>query len=306
MTPRKLISTALKGFGMGAANVVPGVSGGTIALLTGIYSDIVDAINSFTTKGTWSALLHGRFREFWKGIKGSFLLALGVGMIVSVFSLAKLMTLALKYYPILTWAFFFGLIVASAILIFRGIKGWGLKEVLLLLGGIALGVLVCTLSPTSTTEELWFIFLCGAISICSMILPGVSGSFVLLIMGKYDFIMTALTELNWAVLGVFAAGCLVGILAFAKLLHWLLGRWEKQTMLVLLGFVLGSLVKVWPWSDAASAASAQLLRAGLPAPDDPSLALQSISALELQIPGALLCCAAGISLVIVLDRLSRR
>ena len=117
------------------------------------------------------------------------------------------------------------------------------------LGGVALGLLVCTLSPTQTPDNWLFIFLCGAIAVCTMILPGISGSFILVIMGKYDFIMQAISDLDWPVLIVFALGCVVGILAFSKFLHWLLGRFEKQTMLVLLGFVLGSLVKVWPWSN---------------------------------------------------------
>lgn len=240
---------ALKGFCMGAANVVPGVSGGTIALITGIYKDIIDAINSLMERKTWKALFQGDFKGFWNDIHGTFLLWLGIGVVLSVFTLAKLMTYVLDYYPVHTWAFFFGLIVASAILMFRGIKGWGIKEILFTLAGIGLGLLVCTLSPTETPDNWLIIFLCGAIAVCTMILPGVSGSFVLVILGKYDFIMEAVAELNWPVLIVFALGCGVGILAFAKFLHWLLARFEKETMLVLLGFVLGSLVKIWPWAN---------------------------------------------------------
>lgn len=239
----------VKGFLMGAANVVPGVSGGTIALITGIYSRLVASLDSLTLPTTWKALLHGRFREFWKAIDGSFLLALATGVILSVFSLAKLMTTALERYPVCTWAFFFGLIIASAVLMFRGIKGWSWKEVLLALAGAGLGVAICMLTPSSTPDALWFIFICGAVAICTMILPGISGSFVLLLMGKYDYIMQALdlSSPDIPVLLVFAAGCLVGIAAFAKFLHWVLGRWEKQTMVLLLGFIIGSLVKVWPW-----------------------------------------------------------
>lgn len=285
---------ALKGFGMGAANVIPGVSGGTIALLTGIYQEIVDALDSVTEKETWDALLHGRFKEFWSHIHGSFLLALAVGVVVSIFSLAKLMKYVLAYHPVLTWAFFFGLIAASAVVMFRGIKGWDWKAVLFTIAGIVLGVVVCTLSPTETTDAGWFVFVCGAIAICTMILPGISGSFILLIFGKYDYIMTAVADLDWPVLIVFALGCIVGILAFAKLLHWLLGRWEKQTMLVLLGFVLGSLIKVWPWNDPDAISQAQILREG------------SASPLDLQIPGAVLWCIIGIALVAVLEWLGHR
>ncbi len=240
---------ALKGFFMGAANVVPGVSGGTIALITGIYKEIIEALNSLIEKETWKALFKGDFKGFWKQIHGTFLLWLAIGVVLSVFSLAKLMTYVLEHHPVQTWAFFFGLIVASAILMFKDIKGWGIKEVLFTTGGVALGLLVCTLSPTQTPDNWFFIFLCGAIAVCTMILPGISGSFILVIMGKYDYIMQAVADLNWSVLIVFALGCVVGILAFAKFLHWLLDHFEKQTMLVLLGFILGSLVKVWPWSN---------------------------------------------------------
>lgn len=288
------IIVALKGFGMGAANVVPGVSGGTIALLTGIYSDIVGALNAVTEKETWKSLLHGKFREFWRLIKGDFLVALLVGVLLSVFSLAKLVTWCLTYYPILTWAFFFGLILASAVVMVRGIKGFRGADLIPAVIGLALGLVICTMSPTKTTDDIWFIFLCGAISICAMILPGISGSFILLVMGKYHYIMQAITDLNWPVIIMFGVGCVVGILAFAKLLHWLLARWERQTMLVLLGFVFGSLVRVWPWYDGEAVAAAQLLRTG------------SVSPLDLQIPGAVIWCAVGIAAVVLFELLGSR
>lgn len=288
------IIVALKGFGMGAANVVPGVSGGTIALLTGIYSDIVGALNAVTEKETWKSLLHGRFREFWRLINGDFLVALLVGVLLSVFSLAKLVTWCLTYYPILTWAFFFGLILASAVVMVRGIKDFRSADLIPAVIGLALGLVICTMSPTKTTDDIWFIFLCGAISICAMILPGISGSFILLVMGKYHYIMQAITDLNWPVIIMFGVGCVVGILAFAKLLHWLLARWERQTMLVLLGFVFGSLVRVWPWYDGEAVAAAQLLRTG------------SVSPLDLQISGAVIWCAVGIAAVVLFELLGSR
>lgn len=291
---RRFFITALKGFGMGAANVVPGVSGGTIALLTGIYQDIINSLNSLTEKCTWKSLFSGRLGEFWKCINGNFLVALLVGVIISIFSLAKLMTWLLAYYPILTWAFFFGLILASAFSMFRDIKDWKFSDVLFVLCGAGLGVAVCTLSPTSTPDDLWFIFVCGALAICTMILPGISGSFILLILGKYDYIMQAVTDLNIPVLLAMALGCLVGILAFSKFLHWLLGKWEKQTMIVLLGFVIGSLIKVWPWYDHEVLMQAQMLRGG------------TADVLDLQILGAVLCCVAGVALVVVLDVLGRK
>ena len=241
---------------MGAANVVPGVSGGTIALISGIYSRIIDALNAVLSWDTWKELFHGHFKAFWKKIDGWFLVALAIGVVLSVFTLAKLLEYCLAAHPVATWAFFFGLILASAFFMLRAVKGWKLADVLLLVAGVALGLLVCTLSPSQTPDNLLFIFICGAIAICTMILPGVSGSFILVVMGKYDYMMSAVSNLDWGVLAVFALGCLVGILAFAKLLHWLLARWERQTMLVLTGFVLGSLVKVWPWANVPAGADA--------------------------------------------------
>ena len=288
------LTVALKGFGMGAANVVPGVSGGTIALLTGIYSNIVNALNAVTEKQTWQALLKGQFREFWRLISGDFLVALLLGILVSVFSLAKVVTYCLAYYPILTWAFFFGLILASTVIMFRDVKDLCWKDAVFIVVGVAIGVVVCTLSPTQTTDDLWFIFVCGAVSICAMILPGISGSFILLVMGKYEYVMQAVSELNWPIIIVFALGCVVGILAFAKFLHWLLARWERQTLLVLLGFVLGSLIRVWPWYDGAAIREAQILRTGVADP------------LNLEIPGAVLWCVLGVALVVAFDLLCSR
>ena len=274
--------TALKGFLMGAANVVPGVSGGTMALITGIYKDLVDAINGFASISTWKILFRGDLKGFWKAIKGPFLLSIGIGVVLSIFSLAKLMTFVLETYPVHTWSFFFGLIVASAVLMFRGIKGWGLKDVLFTIAGIILGVVVCTLSPTETPDGWWFIFLCGAIAICTMILPGISGSFILVILSKYEYIMRAVSDLNIPVLTVFGLGCIIGILAFSKFLHWLLARAERQTMLVLLGFVLGSLVKVWPWANEQASA--------LP---------------ELHVGAAVIWCLIGIAVVAVIEILAK-
>ena len=250
------IMVAVKGACMGAADVIPGVSGGTIAFITGIYDQLISSINSIN--GTAVKLFFsGKFKEFWKHINGNFLLSLFCGIIISVLSLAGLMQYLLEHHPIQTWAFFFGLIVASSIFILRGIEGWNLKSVIFLILGVILGVVVCTLSPTQTPDALWFIFLSGATAICAMILPGISGSFILLILGKYKYIMGTITGVTTGtavgeglvILGVFAVGAVCGILAFSRFLHWLLARYHKQTLLVLAGFIIGSLVKVWPWSN---------------------------------------------------------
>ncbi len=252
----KNIMVAIKGACMGAADVIPGVSGGTIAFIMGIYDEFVGSLASINMEAV-RLLFSGKFKEFWKHINGSFLLSLVIGIGCSVVLLAGLMQYLLANQPIQTWAFFFGLIVASSLFIIRGIDGWKIREVLFLIFGMILGVVICTLTPTQTPDGLWFIFLSGAIAICAMILPGISGSFILLILGKYEFIMGTISDLvagvdfwaNLLIIGVFLVGAVVGILAFSKFLHWLLARWQKETMIVLAGFIIGSLVKVWPWSN---------------------------------------------------------
>ena len=260
---------AVKGACMGAADVIPGVSGGTIAFIMGIYDDFVGSLASINGEAV-RMLLKGQFKAFWKHINGSFLLSLAIGIGISVITLAGLMQYVLEWYPIQTWAFFFGLITASSIFIIRGISGWGWREILMLAAGCVLGVTVCTLSPTQTPDAFWFIFLSGALAICAMILPGISGSFILLILGKYQFIMSAISGLvsgvnvgqNLLILSVFGIGAIIGILSFSKFLHWLLARWQKPTMIVLAGFIIGSLVKVWPWNNKDAIVCAQF--AGAP------------------------------------------
>lgn len=262
------IIVAIKGACMGAADVIPGVSGGTIAFITGIYDHLIGSINSINAEAV-KLFFTGKFKEFWKHINGTFLLSLFCGILFSVVALAGLMQYLLESHPIQTWAFFFGLIVASSLFILRGIEGWNLKAVIFLVLGIGLGVTVCTLSPTTTPDALWFIFLSGAIAICAMILPGISGSFILLILGKYKFIMEAITGLttgqevgqNLVILGVFAVGAVCGIIAFSRFLNWLLSRYHKQTLLVLAGFIIGSLVKVWPWNNMEAIMLAQFPQA---------------------------------------------
>ena len=268
---------SIKGTCMGAADVIPGVSGGTIAFIMGIYDEFVGSIAKID-KQAIKLLFTGKIRHFWKYINANFLLALVAGIGVSVVALAGLMQTLLTDFPIQTWSFFFGLIVASSIFILKRISGWKVAESLFLSLGVVLGVVVCTLSPTQTPDDLWFIFISGAIAICAMILPGISGSFILLILGKYQFIMAAITAcvgnvgalwgadgadaaLFWqsaAILAVFLIGAVTGILGFSKFLHWLLARWHKQTLIVLAGFIIGSLVKVWPWSNPQSMEQVQV------------------------------------------------
>ena len=293
-TIKNYLTVGIKGACMGAADVIPGVSGGTIAFITGIYDQLVGSIASINAEA-FRLLLQGRFKDFWRHINGGFLLSLIAGIGLSVITLAGLMQMLLTTYPIQTWAFFFGLIVASSIFILRGISGWHLREYLMVILGVLLGATVCTLSPTQTPDGLWFIFLSGAIAICAMILPGISGSFILLILGKYQYMMGCISDLvsgtdvtrNLLILGVFAAGALVGIIGFSKLLHWLLARWNKEVLIVMAGFIIGSLVKIWPWGN-------------------PEAMLQAERAGGLLWGGALLFAIIGFSLVTIIEITGKR
>lgn len=288
----KNLAVALKGYAMGAANVIPGVSGGTIALLTGIFNELVEALNALMSFSSWKLLFKGKLKEFWNAVHGTFLLWLAIGVAVSIFSLAKLMEYVFTHHPVQTWAFFFGLIVVSAFFLLSDIKGWKVADVFWLVAGIALGAMICILSPSETTSDLWFIALCGAIAICTMILPGISGSFILVLLGKYEYIMKAVSNLDWPVLLVFALGCAVGIVAFSKFLHWLMSRYGRQTLIVLIGFTIGALVKVWPWADKAACEAANVLTG------DPAGALH--------LPGAIIWALVGAISVLALELVSRR
>lgn len=312
MDLRKNIMTSVKGACMGAADVIPGVSGGTIAFIMGIYDEFVGSIASIN-KEAIQLLIKRQFKAFWKHINGTFLLSLVIGIGISVVSIAGIMQNLLSNYPIQTWAFFFGLIVASSLFIIRGISGWHVREAALLVGGVALGAVVCTLSPTQTPDALWFIFIAGAIAICAMILPGISGSFILLILGKYEYIMARISELtsgvdvasNLAILSVFGVGAVVGILGFSKLLRWLLGRWNKETMVVLAGFIIGSLVKIWPWSNTEAIIKAQNPEVAENYPGNaliPSETIeQYINSIDLQVTSAVIFATIGFILVSVIE-----
>lgn len=247
----RYLSVAFKGVCMGAADVIPGVSGGTIAFLMGIYQELLDSIKSINGRSL-KLLLTGKVGEFWKAINGWFLVSLGAGILVSIFSLARLMKYLLEYHPVQLWSFFFGLILASAIYILKGLDKWSLKNIISLLAGVCVAAYICIASPAQTPDALWFVFLSGAIAICAMILPGISGSFILLLLGKYAFIMGAVTELNIPVLLVFAAGAGIGIVCFSHVLSWLLKKFYMLTIALLSGFMIGSLLKVWPWKVAGA------------------------------------------------------
>ncbi|MCY1718762.1 DUF368 domain-containing protein [Prolixibacteraceae bacterium Z1-6] len=247
-TYKDYFTLALKGMGMGAADVVPGVSGGTIAFITGIYEELIDSIKSINLNAV-KLFLTGKFSEFWKAINGTFLLSVFIGIGISIVSLAKGLEYLLNNYPILVWSFFFGLIVASAIYVAQSIKQWKAGTITAGILGIAVAYMITVISPAEANTGYWFIFLSGSIAICAMILPGISGSFILVLLGMYKFILEAVGNMNIAVILTFMVGAAVGIIAFSNVLSWLLKKYHNLTIAVLAGFMVGSLNKVWPWKE---------------------------------------------------------
>ena len=238
----------LKGCAMGAADVVPGVSGGTIAFIAGIYEELVDSIKSINLHAL-KLLFTLKLKAFWQQINGSFLFSILLGIGISIFSLAKLMTWLLEHYPIQIWSFFFGLIIASTVLVAKEIQRWHAGTVIALIIGAAVAYVITILSPSETPNAWWFIILSGAIAICAMILPGISGAFILLLMGKYAYILGAVSDLQFGILLLFAFGAVTGIVSFSHLLSWLLKKHHTATVATLTGFMVGSLNKVWPWKE---------------------------------------------------------
>jgi putative membrane protein len=233
---------------MGTADVIPGVSGGTVAFITGIYDELLHSINQINANAL-KLVLRFRLKEFWQAINGKFLFTLMAGLVTSLLSLAKLMVYLLNTYPILVWSFFFGLILISAPLVLREIKHWNWQTLLAFISGIGVAYYITVVTPTESPIHLPFIFFSGALAICAMILPGISGAFILLLIGKYQYMITALINLDIPVVLVFASGCVVGILSFSRLLSWVLKHYHAITVAVLAGFMLGSLNKVWPWRE---------------------------------------------------------
>jgi putative membrane protein len=237
---------------MGSADVIPGVSGGTIALITGIYEDLISALQSID-----AAMVKKLFSFDLKGalarIHIRFLLSLFIGIGVAIISLARLMNFLLNHYPVLTWSLFFGLIAASILVVSRQVADWHARTGISLVGGTAVAAFIVNVIPVTTPEALWFILLCGIIAICAMILPGISGAFILLILGKYEFITATLKNPfvphNLMIILIFCLGCLIGLLSFSRLLNYLLTNFRSLTMAFLTGLLVGSMPKIWPWKE---------------------------------------------------------
>ena len=236
----------LKGAAMGAANVIPGVSGGTVAFITGIYERLITALKSFDVTAA-KELLSGKFAVFAKRVDLMFLIWLGLGVVTSFLVLAKLLDYLFVHQKVFVWAFFFGLILASIFSVGREVRKWGASRILMLLIGTGIAVAIALLKPASENDSTVYLVLCGVAAMASMIIPGLSGSFVLLLMGNYFLVLRAVNELDIATIFPVAIGAVVGLLALSHLLAWVFRTHHDIAVSLLTGFVAGSLLLIWPW-----------------------------------------------------------
>jgi putative membrane protein len=248
------LGLTVRGFAMGAADVVPGVSGGTMAFVLGIYDELLDSIRRMVNPQALGLALRGKFRVALDLLPWPFLLGVGVGILLAVFSLAHFLEWSLEQYPTLVWSFFFGLVGASIWAVSRRVHRWDWLAIFSTVVGAALLYWIIGLTPVETPTAPWFIFLSGFIAICAMILPGISGSFILVLLGKYQYILSAVTSRDFLTLTIFAAGAGVGIVSFAQVLSWLLKRYHNVTIVFLIGLMIGSLRKLWPWKQIMTGA----------------------------------------------------
>ena len=289
---------------MGVADVIPGVSGGTIAFISGIYEELINSIKSIDADA-FKLLGQFKIQSFWKSINGNFLISVLAGIVTSLLSLSRLMTYLLAHHPIPVWSFFFGLILVSAPLIMREINKWNIATVLSGIFGIVIAYLITVISPTETPTNLPFIFFCGALAICAMILPGISGAFILLLIGKYEYMIRALIGFDIPVIIVFVTGCFLGLLGFSRFLSWVLTHYRFPTLALLAGFMIGSLNKVWPWKEiTAFRINSEGLQ--VPAMDRSILPAQYFekTGLDPKLFQAVLFVALGIFLVVAIEKVA--
>ncbi|MCF2857882.1 DUF368 domain-containing protein [Pseudoalteromonas sp. SMS1] len=295
-----------KGAGMGAADVVPGVSGGTIAFITGIYTRLLAAIKSVDLDAL-KMVFKGQFKDAWAHVDGSFLLAVFGGLFTSALSLAKLITYLLEHHQQLVWSFFFGLIIASFVYIAKKVERWQIKHIVSCILGAVIAYVITSLSPAEAQAQPWLYFVAGSIAVCAMILPGISGSFILLLLGMYGHVLSAINNKEVMLVGLFLLGCICGLLMFSRFLSWLLSQYEQVTFAVLSGFLIGSLNMLWPWKQVVST---YVNSSGVEKP----LMQKNISPMEFtqltgQDPQLLICitlAVGGLILILTLDRMSRQ
>ena len=248
------ITLAIKGFFIGAANVIPGVSGGTMALILGIYEELINAVSSLNFHFL-RLIARLKIKEALSSIHWVFLLPVGLGVLLATFSLAEALAWLLDSYPIIVWSFFFGLILSSVYTVGKVIKEWRATTIVAIVIGTIVAYLLFGMLPSSTPNAPWFIFLSGFVAICAMILPGISGAYILVVLGKYQYALEALNNKDFEAIFILAAGAFVGLLSFVRLISWFLKRYHDLTMAILIGLMLGSLRKIWPWKQTLTTLS---------------------------------------------------
>jgi putative membrane protein len=289
-----------RGFAMGCADVVPGVSGGTMAFILGIYEELVDSIRMFTMPDTIKTLLRLDVKQALIILPWRFLLALGLGIATAIVTMARPLEWLLEHHPVYLWSFFFGLIIASIIVVRVRVESWNIKTVGGLLIGTIVGYLIVTLTPVETPNQPWFLFLSGVIAICAMILPGISGSFLLVILGKYQQILSAVNDFDFLTLIWVALGAGVGIVSFAQVVGWLFKNYSDMTISVLIGLMAGSLWKIWPWKNTLETftkPSGEII---------PLVQENIIPAFGSEVVLAIILAIIGFGLVVMMERLANK
>jgi len=246
---KQYFSLVLKGLALGTANVIPGVSGGTIALITGIFERLINSIKSFNITAL-KLLLRGKIQSFIKYTDLKFLVAVFAGVVIAIISIARLFDYFFEYYPVYIWAYFFGLILASVFFVGKTITRWSWSVIIFLLLGIGIALVMTYLNPATENSNFFYLMVCGVVAVCSMILPGLSGSFVLILMGNYQLVMIdAVNNARLDVLLPVVLGAVVGLIGFSHFLSWVFKRYRNQTIALLTGFIFGSLGILWPWKN---------------------------------------------------------
>jgi putative membrane protein len=305
-TPREYLGLVGRGFAMGSADVVPGVSGGTMAFILGIYEELILSIRSVARPAVLQPLFKLRIGQAWQAVNGNFLVAVFVGIVLAVLTLAQGLEWLLENQPVLLWSFFFGLVLASVFVVRKRIPQW--KPLLLAMTGLgAVGAyLLVGLVPVQTPEDWWFLILSGALAICAMILPGISGAFILVLLGKYQFALAAVNNRDFLSIALIGMGAVIGLISFAQVLGWLFKRYHDLTVALLIGLMIGSLRKIWPWKEVLETMQDRH-GALIPLVEQNILPAVTINgSINMEIFIALLLAAAGFALVLGLDRFANR
>lgn len=289
----------LKGFAMGAVELVPGVSSGTIAFVVGIYTQLLDAIKSINLQSI-RVLFKDGFGAFWKAIQGEFLLTLVLGMLCAILLLARMIQYAVHNHPEYCWSFFFGLILMASWHVSREVTKWSAWRSLLLVLGLSFAAWISAATPMEVQLTPFTLVLAGAIAISAMLMPGISGSFMLVLMGMYAPILVALNTFDWATIGLFVCGIVLGLLTFTRLLSWLLHHYEQAVLALMTGVMLGSLVKIWPWKETIA------WRVNNAGENVPVLQSNVLPLVDAQLLYALLFMIMGMAVVLVIDQIAHK